>query len=252
MSNLARTPDGLERPIERERLERERAQAERSAERHEMIARAISVGGPVARITWQAEKSAQTREKLLEATLDSLANLGYFETTISTIVDYAGVSRGSIRHHFRSKSEIIAAAIEYLCAKRLEVYHRDLFAQSGDVDSLDYVIDTFWRHLTEREFAAHQELVMASRTDARLHAVLRPALQALDARWMDLTLERFPHWRKLGRSLPLAASVGGLLLEGMAYRRIVGVVDDELVAAMLTYLKHRLRRLFEGQETLDA
>jgi AcrR family transcriptional regulator len=204
------------------------------------------------RITWQAEKSAQTREKLLEATLDSLADLGYFETTISTIVDYAGVSRGSIRHHFRSKSEIIGAAIEYLCERRLLAYRQDLFAQTGDVDSLDYVIDTFWRHLSEREFAVHQELVIAGRTDTKLYAVLNPALLSMEARWMELTIDRFPHWRKLGASLPMVASVGGLLLEGMAYRRVAGMVGDELVSAMLTYLKHRLRRLFEGDETLDA
>ena len=203
------------------------------------------------RITWQAEKSAQTRDKLLEATLDSLADLGYFETTISTIVDYAGVSRGSIRHHFRSKADIIAATIEYLNERRLEAYRQDLFAQSADVDPLDYVLDTFWKHLTEREFAAHQELTMASRTDAKLHAVLKPALISMNERWLALTLERFPHWRKLGESLPLAASVGGLLLEGMAYRRIGGLVSDELVAGILAYLKRRLRMLFEGEEILD-
>jgi len=204
------------------------------------------------RITWQAEKSAQTREKLLEATLDSVADLGYFETTISTIVDYAGVSRGSIRHHFRSKSEIIGATIEYLCERRLEAYRQDLFAQTGEVDSLDYVIETFWRHLSEREFAAHQELVIAGRTDAKLYAVLHPALLSMEARWMALTIERFPHWRNLGESLPMVAAVGGLLLEGMAYRRVAGMVNDELVSAMLTYLKHRMRRLFEGEDTLDA
>jgi hypothetical protein len=120
------------------------------------------------------------------------------------------------------------------------------------VESLDYVIDTFWRHLSEREFAAHQELVIASRTDAKLSAVLQPALASLEARWMALTIERFPHWRKLGAALPMVASVGGLLLEGMAYRRLAGMVSDELVLAMLTYLKRRLRRLFEGEETLDA
>jgi AcrR family transcriptional regulator len=213
-------------------------------------ARAANTGE--GRITWQAEKSAQTREKLLEATLDSVADLGYFETTISTIVDYAGVSRGSIRHHFRSKSEIVGATIEYLCERRLEAYRQDLFAQTGEVDSLDYVIETFWRHLSEREFAAHQELVIASRTDTKLYAVLHPALLSMEARWMQLTIERFPHWRKLGASLPMVASVGGLLLEGMAYRRVAGMVNDELVRAMLTYLKRRLRRLFEGEESLEG
>lgn len=211
--------------------------------------RALPVGE---RITWQAEKSAQTRLKLLEATLDSLADLGYFETTISTIVDYAGVSRGSIRHHFNSKAEIIAATIEHLCERRLEAYRKDLFDQADDVDPLDYVLETFWRHLSEREFSAHQELVVASRTDAKLRAVLQRALVSLDESWMALTIDRFPHWRKLGRSLPMVAAVGGLLLEGMAYRRIVGVVSDELAQAMLTYLKLRMRRLFEGEEALDA
>jgi AcrR family transcriptional regulator len=206
--------------------------------------------GPV-RTTWQAEKSAQTRDKLLEATLDSLANLGYFETTISTIVDYAGVSRGSIRHHFRSKADIIAATIEYMNERRLAAYRKDLF-QAGDVDPLDYVLETFWKHLGEREYAAHQELVVASRTDAKLHAALKPALAVMDEKWMALTLERFPHWRKLGDSLPLAASIGGLLLEGMAYRRIVGGVSDELVTGVLAYLKRRLRMLFEGEEPLDV
>jgi AcrR family transcriptional regulator len=203
------------------------------------------------RVTWQAQKSAQTREKLLEATLDSLADLGYFETTISTIVDHAGVSRGSIRHHFQSKSEIIAATIAYLCERRLEYYEQDLFNQAPDVDPLEYVLDAFWRHLSEREFAAHQELVVASRTDAKLHAVLKPSLIALDERWLALTVERFPSWGELGDRLPLVAAVGGLLLEGMAYRRIAGGVSDELAAAMLTYLKRRLRRLFEGEEALD-
>ena len=113
------------------------------------------------------------------------------------------------------------------------------------------MLEAFWRHLTEREFAAHQELVVASRTDAKLHAVLQPALIDLDERWLALTVERFPSWGNLGDRLPQVAAIGGLLLEGMAYRRIVGVVSDELAAAMLTYLKRRLRRLFEGEEALD-
>jgi AcrR family transcriptional regulator len=202
-------------------------------------------------MTWQAEKSAQTREKLLEATLDSLANLGYFETTISTIVDYAGVSRGSIRHHFRSKADIIAATIDHLNERRLEAYRRDLFADVGDVDPLDHVLDTFWKHLCEREYAAHQELVVASRTDPKLHAALQPAMREMEQKWMALTLERFPHWGQIGDALPLAASIGGFLLEGMAYRRILGTISPELESGILTYLKRRLRMLFEGEEVLD-
>ena len=199
-------------------------------------------------ITWQAQKSALTRDKLLEATLDSLVDLGYVKTTISTIVEYAGISRGSIQHHYRSKADIIAATIEYLNDRRLQAYRRDLFNETITADPLDHLIETVWKQLTERDYAAHQELVVASRTDVKLGKVLRPALRHLNEQWLAVTLERFPHWRILGDAFPVAGAIGGLMLEGLAYRNITGGADDALVEGVLDYLKVRLHALFEGRE----
>ena len=63
----------------------------------------------------QEEKSREMRTRLIEATLDCLQDNGYHGTSLSRILENAGVSRGAWRHHYRSKKELIAAAAaEYL------------------------------------------------------------------------------------------------------------------------------------------
>src|SRR5204862_5492808 len=59
----------------------------------------------------QAERSAATQALLLDATIDSLVEVGYANTTTTGIAERAGVSRGAQMHHFPSKGELVAAAV---------------------------------------------------------------------------------------------------------------------------------------------
>ena len=45
----------------------------------------------------QEERSAETRARLLEATIESLGEVGYASTTTTGVCERAGVSRGMIR-----------------------------------------------------------------------------------------------------------------------------------------------------------
>jgi AcrR family transcriptional regulator len=58
------------------------------------------------------EPPAVRREALVDATLRSLREYGHEGTSIRRISRAAGVSIGLINHHFRSKSELVAAAYE--------------------------------------------------------------------------------------------------------------------------------------------
>ncbi len=71
-------------------------------------------------ISWQAQKSAMTRDKILEAAVDCFIHLGYTNVTTAKVASAAGVSRGAMLHHFPSKTELIQAATEYLHGKLLE------------------------------------------------------------------------------------------------------------------------------------
>jgi AcrR family transcriptional regulator len=73
-------------------------------------------------ISWQAQKSAMTRDRILDAAINCFINLGYTNVTTAKVASTAGVSRGAMLHHFPSKTELIQAAVEYLHGKLLEDY----------------------------------------------------------------------------------------------------------------------------------
>ena len=64
-------------------------------------------------VTWQAEKSLATRNQILDATLQCLVELGYTQTTTEKIAQKAGLSRGAMTHHFKSRADVFNAAAEY-------------------------------------------------------------------------------------------------------------------------------------------
>jgi AcrR family transcriptional regulator len=67
----------------------------------------------------QQDRSRVTRQKLLEAALDSLAAVGYSGTTVAVVAARAGVSRGAAQHHFPTRADLFAAAVEYMTEVRL-------------------------------------------------------------------------------------------------------------------------------------
>ncbi|MEP9416885.1 TetR/AcrR family transcriptional regulator [Gordonia sp. VNQ95] len=60
----------------------------------------------------QQERSRLTRERLLGATIDTLARDGWAAATVSIVAERAGVSRGAAQHHFPTREALITAALE--------------------------------------------------------------------------------------------------------------------------------------------
>src|SRR5262245_35092121 len=73
-------------------------------------------------MSWQAQKSAMTRDRILDAAINCFIELGYTNVTTAVVASSAGVSRGAMLHHFPSKTELIQAAVEYLHNKLLQDY----------------------------------------------------------------------------------------------------------------------------------
>ncbi len=67
----------------------------------------------------QQDRSRATRQRLLEAAVVSLAEVGYAGTTVSVVATRAGVSRGAAQHHFPTRADLFAAAVEYMTEVRL-------------------------------------------------------------------------------------------------------------------------------------
>ncbi|CRK50581.1 TetR family transcriptional regulator [Rhodococcus sp. RD6.2] len=115
----------------------------------------------------QAQRSAETRQKLLDATIDSLVELGYAGTSTQGIARRAGVSRGAQLHQFPTKVSLVVAAVEHLVEKRLA----EILATNPDPErGLEVLAGAFTGPL----FYAALELWVAARTDAELFQAMVP------------------------------------------------------------------------------
>ncbi|TKA92202.1 TetR/AcrR family transcriptional regulator [Halopseudomonas bauzanensis] len=168
----------------------------------------------------QESKSSEMRETILEATLDCLADHGYANTTNSLVCEQAGISRGAMLHHYRTRQDLIVATIEYAFYKHLSNFSH-LVASLGEADRMNRnsAIAIDWHLCLTREYKAYQELQMASRTSAELRKVFQPRARHHDLVWKEELLKVFPEWREDMRKLELSRRFVRSLLDGMSLNR---------------------------------
>lgn len=118
----------------------------------------------------QAERTAAMRQRLLDATVDCLVAYGYAGTTTSRVAEMAGVTRGAQIHHFRSKADLVVAAIEHLAHQRARKAISDLGLIDQDPDTANAILNFLWSLHEGPFFVATIELWIGSRTDRVLAA----------------------------------------------------------------------------------
>ena len=125
----------------------------------------------------QDERSAETRRRLLDATVACLSERGYAGTTTTEIANRAGVSRGAQLHHFPKKDELVVSALEHVFELRLSEMSAAVAERpSGSREHrIAMLIDAMWPMFKGPTFCAWLELVVASRTDPALNDAVRTA-----------------------------------------------------------------------------
>ena len=122
----------------------------------------------------QAERTAATRQALLEATVDTLVDLGYGRTTTTAITRRAGVSVGALQHHFATKAELMVAAVGHVLHQRQAEFAAAMASLPANTDRLDAAIDVLWSMYAGPAFVAWVELWLAARTDPALAEAVLP------------------------------------------------------------------------------
>jgi len=198
-------------------------------------------------LTWQAQKSAMTRDKILEAAVDCFINLGYTNVTTAKVASAAGVSRGAMLHHFPSKTELIHAATEYLHGKLIEDFTSRVKSIPNNLKGKKYRragLDAYWDHLSSDLFMAYHELCIAGRTDPELKGILESTTVEFDQHTRESTMALFNEWTDHGERFLLAMDVTKFLMEGMAVGQMVSNRDAR-VKRLMNYLGDRLEEIFE-------
>jgi AcrR family transcriptional regulator len=133
----------------------------------------------------QQQRREHTREALLDATIECLVELGYSGTTAHEISRRAGLSRGAQQHHFTTKAELMAAAVEHLVDRLKDEVTRTLVLPPGP-ERVGEAIDLLWRGFSGKLSTAALELWVAARTDEELRRSMLPVDRALARSTLDL------------------------------------------------------------------
>ncbi|WP_235921486.1 TetR/AcrR family transcriptional regulator [Lentzea tibetensis] len=100
----------------------------------------------------------------MEATVECLVERGWSGTTTTLVAERAGVSRGAQLHHFRTRGELVAAAVEHVGAESVQ----QLRERTGNVSGTRAVVEMIADFYASDLFTAALELWVAARTDPEL------------------------------------------------------------------------------------
>jgi AcrR family transcriptional regulator len=202
-------------------------------------------------ISWQAQKSAMTRDRILDAAISCFINLGYTNVTTAKVASTAGVSRGAMLHHFPSKTELIQAAVEYLHGKLLDDYTQRVNAipkaKKGKAHRRAG-LDAYWEYLTGDLAVAYHELCVAGRTDPELKQILQSASARFAEHVHQTNAVLFKEWNDRGDRYLLAMDVTQFMMEGMAVGQLT-VDRKKRIPVLLDYLSDRLEEIFQEGES---
>ncbi|MEN8723810.1 MAG: TetR/AcrR family transcriptional regulator [Alphaproteobacteria bacterium] len=210
----------------------------------EQTATASTTGKPVRRS--QADRRADTRQRILQATLAQLMQSGYAGLTTQAVCKRAGVSKGAMFDHFPSKQALIVAANEasneHLRADALQT----LTALVDAPDRLRATVDYLWKIYASPTVIALTEVHMAARTDPALLAALDDVADAHRDATLLLAQTLFPA-KSTQQEFMRAVEVGLSAIMGGAVLFHTGSASAD-TDAVLTFLTMLIRPYIEDQQ----
>jgi AcrR family transcriptional regulator len=174
------------------------------------------------------ERSRTTRRRLVEAAVACLGERGWNGTTVAEVAQRAGVSRGAAQHHFRTREDLVTAAVVYLGEIQVTELRRHADGLPAGESRIQPVVDMLLNLYTGPMFRVALQLWVVASSDEPLRETLVP-LQARvgrEAHRVALELlgvdESHPGVRELVQStLDLARGLGlaNLLADDTRRRR---------------------------------
>lgn len=117
----------------------------------------------------QQERGWATRQRILEAAIESLAEFGWTASTVAVIAKRAGVSRGAAQHHFPTRESLFAAAVEYVTEIRLDDIRRGAAQLPSGPRRTEAILTMLAGLYTGTLFRATLHMWVAAATEPTLH-----------------------------------------------------------------------------------
>lgn len=185
-----------------------------------LLATSISEGRPrpAARRTHE-ERRAATREALLSAAIEVIAEQGYASTTTDLIAKRACVTRGALQYHFASRDDMVLVVIDHIMTElnfRLDTRGLSNKPLPQRVEAL---ISNYRDVFAGRLFVAAMQILLGVRSDpvlfVRVKGHLAEKQDAINLTWREIFPDVPVAKRDMAslRRITMAAIRGYVLLE---------------------------------------
>jgi AcrR family transcriptional regulator len=107
----------------------------------------------------QAERTAQTRERILAAVVESIAEVGFGRTTANEIARRANVTWGAVQHHFGGKDGILEAVLAD-SFERFADRLADIPSDTAIEQRVSLFVDRAWQHFRGPHYRSTLEILL--------------------------------------------------------------------------------------------
>lgn len=161
------------------------------------------------------DRSRATRLRLLEATIESLAEQGWGPTTVAAVALRAGVSRGAAQHHFPTREDLITAALEYMFGIRMDQAMAEADSLPPGANKTEAIVTGIVEYYTGPMFKAALHVWTAAAADPALKERIVPleakfgrVAHVMTARALGVTKEDRHGHELVQATLDLARGLG--------------------------------------------
>lgn len=133
----------------------------------------------------QQQRREETVARLLQASIDTIIEVGYARASAAVITKRAGVSVGALFRHFETMGDFMAATAYEVLRRQLETFTKQVAEIPADRPALPAAL-TILRDITAGSTnAVLYELMVAARTDEKLKETLQNVLGQCSAKIHD-------------------------------------------------------------------
>lgn len=169
----------------------------------------------------QAERTAETRGRLLAAAMEILRLKGYTGFRVSEVSRLAKVSRGAQTHHFATKDDLVLAAVKEVFEQSAQASHARIegLSDADDIvaelvkDGADFFLSPYFLTIVDLNFVGQPAGALRS----AVVAIAREHRMSVERAWIDAFVARGTAKARAERALWVCFNV----VRGMAVRRFI-------------------------------
>ena len=142
----------------------------------------------------QEERSLQTQNRLLDATISCLITDGYSAITTTKVCRLSGMSQGAIFKHYPTKNDLVTAAIAKLYDHLIDVFEYAIEGLPPEGDRIGVCLTALWALFDMPALLAVYDLHIAARTDPQFREALEPFERRHRQKIRDAAARIFPEF----------------------------------------------------------